>query len=186
MKKTALILLFFQKDFFPDGANPVDGAQALAERASPLLQCFRDHGGLHIHAQLENRNNGLGYCRPSTEGIRISDIVAHYEGEPIVHVPVYDAFASGELADLLAGCDVRRLVLCGLPSVAIAETVQSAVKLGLDIILCSDACAFDIGMDMDGAGLSTMKVEQLIGQLSLERIDEERHRRSGYQPGFSV
>ena len=186
MKRSALLLLFFQKDFFLGGANPVKGAQAIAERAFPLLQCFRDHGGLHIHSQLENRNNGLDYCRPSTEGIRIADIVAHYEGEPIVHVPVLDAFASGELAGLLAKWKVCRLILCGLPTEAVINTVQSANLLGLEIIVCSDACAFDEGLDTDRLGCSWMNVEQVLAQLSMERFDEEKKNSLGSKPGFTV
>ena len=49
--KNALLLIDLQNDYFPGGkmelVNPLDAAR----NARELLQCFREHNGLHVHIQ---------------------------------------------------------------------------------------------------------------------------------------
>jgi len=49
--KTALIIIDVQKDYFPGGRYPLVNPEAAAKNAYMLLQCFREHGGYHVHIQ---------------------------------------------------------------------------------------------------------------------------------------
>ena len=167
MKSTALLLMYFQKDFFDGGKAPIHGAGAAAKAAGNLLQCFRDHNGCHIHIQLENRNNGLHYCQPSTEGIRIHDDVAHYEGEPIVHTSTMNAFTTEDLDTVLKARKIERLIFCGLHETALSVSLSTAKSKGYEVWLCSEASS-DALDDVFG-NVPRLGVDSILARLAAEQ-----------------
>ena len=132
-------------------------------------QCFRDHGGLHIHTQIETRDGSRPYCVPSTEGIRIHDDVAHYEGEPIIHTDRWNAFTSHELDSMLQVNQITRLLICGSNSQAIEETVKAGIELGYSIWVCKDACPVNTPSFQELKNCEEWNVEFVITKLSAER-----------------
>ena len=140
--KTALILIDFQKDYFPGGKHPMVNALEAAKNAYMLLQCFREHNGYHVHIQHISKEPGAIFFISGDRGTDIHDSVAHFEGEPIVYKHTPNAFLSTELLTLLKGKEIERLVICGMAThLAVEATARAASELGFQVIVAEDACA---------------------------------------------
>jgi nicotinamidase-related amidase len=81
--KTALLVIDIQKDYFPGGKYPLVKPEAAAKNAYMLLQCFREHGGHHVHIQHISLEPDATFFIKGDHGSDIHDLVAHFEGEPI-------------------------------------------------------------------------------------------------------
>lgn len=140
--KTALLMIDIQNDYFPGGKMELVEPLAAARKAYALLQCFREHGGQHIHIQHESLRPGATFFLPGSSGMDIHDFVAHFVGEPIVYKHHPNAFRETELLELLRGWQVERLVICGMMThMCVDATVRAAADLGFEILLAADACA---------------------------------------------
>jgi nicotinamidase-related amidase len=140
--KTSLLIIDIQNDYFPGGRMELEGALAAGQKAGALLQCFREHGGQHIHIQHESRRPGATFFIPGTDGIRIHDLVAHFEGEPIVHKQYPNSFRETNLLELLKSWGTERLVICGMMThMCVDATVRAAADFGFQVIVVEDACA---------------------------------------------
>lgn len=140
--KTALILIDFQKDYFPGGKHPLVDALEAAKNAYMLLQCFREHNGYHVHTQHISKEPGATFFISGDRGTDIHDSVAHFEGEPIVYKHTPNAFLNTELQALLEGQGIERLVICGMTThLAVDATARAASDLGFQVIVAGDACA---------------------------------------------
>lgn len=139
---TALLIIDIQNDYFPGGKMELEGALEAAKKAGALLQCFREHGGHHIHIQHESRRPGATFFIPGTDGIRIHDLVAHFEGEPIVHKQFPNSFRETDLLEKLKAWQIERLVICGMMiHMCVDATVRAAADLGFQVLVVEDACA---------------------------------------------
>jgi nicotinamidase-related amidase len=140
--KTALLVIDIQKDYFPGGKMELDGPMDAAKKAYGLLQCFREHGGHHVHIQHISQNPHATFFISGERGTDIHDLVAHFEGEPIVYKHFPNAFRATHLLELLQNWQVERLVICGMMThLCVDATVRAAADLGFQVILVSDACA---------------------------------------------
>ncbi len=140
--KTALLLIDIQNDYFPGGKMELVGAEAAARQARELLQCFREHGGYHVHIQHESVRPGSTFFLRGTDGITIHDLVAHFEGEPLVVKNFPNAFRDTNLLDMLKENGIERLVICGMMThMCVDATVRAAADLGFQVMLAADACA---------------------------------------------
>ena len=99
--KTALLVIDIQNDYFPGGkmelVNPLEAAQ----KAYTILQCFREHGGYHVHIQHISKKPDATFFIPGDRGTDIHDSVAHFEGEPIVYKHFPNSFRETNLLDSL-------------------------------------------------------------------------------------
>ena len=139
---TALLIIDIQNDYFPAGKMELEGAVEAAQKAGALLQCFREHGGQHIHIQHEARKPGATFFIPGTDGIRIHDLVTHFEGEPIVHKQFPNSFRETNLLEMLKSWGTERLVICGMMThMCVDATVRAAADFGFQVIIIEDACA---------------------------------------------
>jgi len=139
---TALLVIDIQNDYFPGGKMELEGALGASKKAGALLQCFREHGGHHIHIQHESRKPAATFFIPGTDGIRIHDLVAHYEGEPIVHKQFPNSFRETDLLEQLRNWETERVVICGMMThMCVDATVRAAADLGFQVIVVEDACA---------------------------------------------
>jgi nicotinamidase-related amidase len=142
MLRTALILIDFQKDYFPGGKYPLVHPLEAAKKAYMLLQCFREHGGYHVHIQHISRKPDAAYFISGDRGTDIHDSVAHFEGEPIVYKHEPDAFSNPELLPLLKSWGIERLVITGMMThLDVNVTARAAHDLGFQVIIAEDACA---------------------------------------------
>jgi nicotinamidase-related amidase len=140
--KTALIIIDVQKDYFPGGKHPLVNPEAAAKKAYQLLQCFREHGGHHVHIQHISKKPNATFFISGDRGTDIHDLVAHFEGEPIVYKHEPNSFLNTNLLELLKGWGVQRVVICGMMThMCVDATARAASDLGFDVIVAEDACA---------------------------------------------
>jgi nicotinamidase-related amidase len=139
---TALLIIDIQNDYFPGGKMELEGALEAGKKAGALLQCFREHGGQHIHIQHESRTPGASFFIPGTDGIRIHDLVAHFEGEPIIHKQFPNSFRETNLLEILQSWKTERVLICGMMThMCVDATVRAAADFGFQVIIVEDACA---------------------------------------------
>ena len=140
--KTALLVIDIQKDHFPGGKQELVKPLEAAQKAYMLLQCFREHGGKHVHIQHISQTPDAGYFISGDRGTDIHDSVAHFEGEPIVYKHDPNAFLDTELLALLKSWEIERLVITGMMThLDVDATARAAANLGFQVIVAEDACA---------------------------------------------
>jgi nicotinamidase-related amidase len=140
--RTALIIIDVQKDYFPGGRHPLVNPLEAAKNAYMLLQCFREHGGHHVHIQHISKKPNATFFISGDRGTDIHDSVAHFEGEPIVYKHTPNAFLNTNLHDLLKSWEVERVVICGMMThLCVEATARAASDLGFQVLVAEDACA---------------------------------------------
>ncbi len=140
--KTALLVIDIQKDYFPGGRFPLVNPEAAAKKAYELLQCFREHGGRHIHIQHISLKPDAAFFIKGDSGSDIHDIVSHFEGEPIVYKHYPNAFRETNLLEMLREWGVGRVVICGMMThMCVDATARAAADLGFEVLIAEDACA---------------------------------------------
>jgi nicotinamidase-related amidase len=140
--RTALIMIDVQKDYFPGGKHPLVNPLDAAKKAYMLLQCFREHGGHHVHIQHVSNKPDATFFISGDRGTDIHDSVAHFEGEPIVYKHDPNAFLNTSLLDLLKSWGIERVVICGMMThMCVDATARAASDLGFQVIVAEDACA---------------------------------------------
>ena len=140
--KTALLVIDIQKDYFPGGKFPLVNPEAAAKKAYELLQCFREHGGHHIHIQHISLEPDATFFIKGDGGSDIHDSVAHFEGEPIVYKHEPNSFLNTNLLDLLKSWEIERVVVCGMMThMCVDATARAASDFGFQVIIAEDACA---------------------------------------------
>lgn len=139
---TALLIIDIQKDYFPGGKMELVEPLAAAKKAYMLLQCFREHGGNHVHIQHVALKPDATFFISGDRGTDIHDAVAHFEGEPIVQKHYPNSFRETNLLEILKGWGTERLVVCGMMThMCVDATVRAAADLGFQVLLAEDACA---------------------------------------------
>jgi nicotinamidase-related amidase len=134
----ALVVVDIQNDYFPGGANPLDGPEAAAEQARTLLDAFRASGEPVMHVRHVWDAPDALYLRPGTPGGEIHQAVSPEPGEAVVDKAFPNAFLETSLKD--AG--VNEIVVCGMMTcMCVDATVRAAVDLGYDVSVAHDACA---------------------------------------------
>jgi nicotinamidase-related amidase len=139
---TALLMIDIQNDYFPGGKMELVKPLEAAQKAYMLLQCFREHGGQHVHIQHISTRPGATFFLPGERGTDIHDSVAHFEGEPIVYKHFPNSFRETNLFELLKGWGIERLVITGMMThMCVDATARAAADLGFQVIVAEDACA---------------------------------------------
>lgn len=139
---TALLVIDIQKDYFPGGKFPLVNPEEAAKKAYMLLQCFREHGGHHVHIQHISLKPDAAFFIKGDSGSDIYDLVAHFEDEPIVYKHYPNAFRGTKLLEMLKEWNVERVVICGMMThMCVDATVRAAADLGFQVIIAEDACA---------------------------------------------
>jgi len=140
--KTALLVIDIQKDYFPGGKFPLVNPEAAAKKAYELLQCFREHGGQHVHIQHISLEPDATFFIKGDSGSDIHDLVAHFEGEPIVYKHEPNSFLNTNLLELLKGWEIERVVVCGMMThMCVEATARAASDFGFELVVAEDACA---------------------------------------------
>ena len=139
---TALLLIDIQNDYFPGGkmelVNPLDAAK----NAYMLLQCFREHGGHHVHIQHIAIKPDATFFIEGTTGSDIHDSAAHFVGEPIVYKHYPNSFRETNLLELLKGWGTERVIITGMMThMCVDATARAAADLGFQVLIAEDACA---------------------------------------------
>lgn len=140
--KTVLLVIDIQKDYFPGGKMELVNPLAAAKKACMVLQCFREHGGYHVHIQHISLKPDAPFFVKGTTGSDIHDSVAHFEGEPIVYKHYPNSFRETNLFEMLKGWGIERVVITGMMThLCVDATARAAADLGFKVVIVEDACA---------------------------------------------
>ena len=140
--KTALLIIDIQKDYFEGGKYPLVNPLDAAKNAYVLLQCFREHGGRHIHIQHISLKPDAAFFIKGDSGSDIHDAVAHFEGEPIVYKHYPNSFRETNLLEILKEWGTERIVITGMMThMCVDATARAAADFGFLVIVAEDACA---------------------------------------------
>ena len=140
--KTALLVIDIQKDYFPGGKYPLANPEDAAKKAYMLLQCFREHGGHHVHIQHISLESDAAFFIKGDSGSDIHDIVAHFEGEPIVYKHEPNSFLNTNLLEILKKWEIERVVITGMMThMCVDATARAAADLGFQVVIAEDASA---------------------------------------------
>jgi len=140
--KTALLVIDIQKDYFPGGKHPLVNPEQAARHAYELLQCFREHGGHHVHIQHISLEPDATFFIKGDSGSDIHDLVAHFEDEPIVYKHEPNSFLNTDLLKLLKNWEIERVVITGMMThMCVDATARVASDLGFQVLIAEDACA---------------------------------------------
>jgi nicotinamidase-related amidase len=154
----ALVVVDIQNDYFPGGANPLDGPDAAAAQARTLLEAFRASGEPVVHVRHVWDAPDALYLRPGTPGGEIHEAVAPERGEAVVEKAFPNAFLETALERRLRDADVDELVMCGMmTSMCVDATVRAAVDLGYEVSVAHDACA-TMALEFGGRRISAPDV----------------------------
>jgi len=138
----ALVIVDIQNDYFPGGANPLDGPEDAAANAARLLQRFRDDGDRVVHLQHVWDEPDATFMRPGTAGVEIHDSVAPAGGEPVLQKAFPNGFVGTSLEADLRAAGADEVVVCGMmTSMCVDATVRAAADLGFTVTVAHDACA---------------------------------------------
>src|SRR5512132_2249087 len=138
----ALVVVDIQNDYFPGGANPLDGPEAAAGKARGLLDSFRASGEPIVHVKHVWDAPDALYLRHGTPGGEINDAVRPEPGEAVVEKAFPNAFLETTLDAQLKDAGVDNLLVCGMmTAMCVDATVRAAVDLGYDVAVAHDACA---------------------------------------------
>ncbi len=147
--KSALLLIDLQQDFL---ASELDGpAPLLVTRAAELLRACRKRKLpiIHVWTTVDREKNirlphwraqNRWLCVAGTPGHQTPEPLRPLAGESIVHKTGFNAFASGELDQILraAGCD--SLILCGVHLHACVRTAAvESLERDLKVVIAEDA-----------------------------------------------
>jgi nicotinamidase-related amidase len=133
-----------------------------------ILQCFREHGGHHIHIQHISKKPDATFFIPGDRGTDIHDSVAHFEGEPIVYKHFPNAFRETNLLELLKSWQIERVVITGMMThMCVDATVRAAFDYGLEVTVVHDACATRDLVFKDQTVLATQVQAVFLSALSV-------------------
>jgi nicotinamidase-related amidase len=140
--KTALLVIDIQNDYFPGGKHPLVNPLEAAKKAYMILQCFREHGGHHVHIQHVSLKPDAAFFIKGDRGTDIHDSVAHFEGEPLVQKHYPNSFRETNLLDMLKEWRIERVVITGMMThMCVDATARAAADFGFKVIIAEDACA---------------------------------------------
>ena len=138
----ALVVVDIQNDYFPGGANPLDGPEAAAGQARTLLDAFRASGEQIVHVKHVWDAPDALYLRPGTPGGEINDAVRPRGRGGRRREGVSQCLPGDAPRRAAEGRRRGPLVVCGMmTSMCVDATVRAAVDLGYDVAVAHDACA---------------------------------------------
>jgi len=137
-----LVIVDIQNDYFPGGANPLEGPEAAAEQARALLDAHRGAGLPVFHLQHVWDEPAATFMVPGTPGVEIHAAVAPIAGEPVIQKAYPNGFRETGLERQLRAAGVDRLAVCGMmTAMCVDATVRAAADLGFAVEVAHDACA---------------------------------------------
>ena len=138
----ALVIVDIQNDYFPGGRCELVGPEQAAERASAVLEGFRERGEPVFHVQHVWEGDDAEYLAAGTPGGEIHESVRPVAGEPVTQKAYPNSFRETDLERKLRDAGVSDLVIAGMmTSMCVDATVRAAADLGFECTVVHDACA---------------------------------------------
>ncbi len=129
-KNTALLLIDIQDFYFPGGAVELYEPHTAANKATLLLNYFRNNKYLVIHVRHNFEPGGA-----------IHQTVTPNEGEKIISKDEINAFKNTDLNKYLQENKITDLVLCGMQThMCLEAATRAASDFGYNCTVAEDAC----------------------------------------------
>ncbi len=159
MKKTALILVDIQNDYFPGGAMELVGSVDAGKNAGLLLSAARKADIPVFHIRHISNRPGATFFLPGTPGSEIAGPVRPKEGEVVIQKELPNSFKNTDLLDHLRREAITDLIIAGMMThMCIDSTCRAAADLGFSCTLVNDACATR-DLSFEGSTISAAAVQ---------------------------
>ena len=141
-KRTALVLVDLQNDYFSGVRFELDNTELAAKKASQLLAHFRENEMPVIHIQHLFKEANAAFFTANTVGAEIESSVKPTNNEPVIIKHQIDSFIETTLEQTLVELAIDNLVIVGAMAQACVQTIcRSAVNKGYKCQVISDAIA---------------------------------------------
>ncbi len=141
-KKTALLLVDIQNDYFPGGKMELVGSLEASQQAGYLLDYFRQTQQPVVFVQHIATQVGAAFFQPGTPGVEVHPSIQPRESETVIQKHFPNSFRETHLLEHLHGSQVARLLVCGMMThMCVDATVRAANDLGFECLIAGDACA---------------------------------------------
>jgi len=142
MKKTALILIDYQMDYFAGGRMELVNPLPATERAARLRALFHTNHWPVFYLQHISLRRDASFFLPETDGTAIHPLLQPAATDVILTKHYPNSFRETGLRKLLAEHNIKNLVICGMMShMCVDATVRAAFDDNFSCRLIHDACA---------------------------------------------
>lgn len=145
MKKTALLLIDFQNDYFESfhlAKWPLKNTEQAAQQAAKLLSYFRKNNSPVIQVKHEALTNNAPFFHAGSTGADIHHSVKPTENETVILKHKANSFLDTNLQEALNKNHIQDLVIAGAMShMCIDATTRAAADLNYSCTVIHDACA---------------------------------------------
>ncbi len=126
----ALLLIDIQDFYFPGGSTVLVNAEMAADKASKVLQVFRDNGNLVIHVKHHVKAGG-----------DIHQSVTPLSSEMVIVKKDVNAFKNTDLKDYLQQHTIEEIVIIGMQThMCLEAAVRAAADYGFKVTVVDGAC----------------------------------------------
>ncbi|MEO8401477.1 MAG: cysteine hydrolase family protein [Gammaproteobacteria bacterium] len=139
---TALLLIEFQNDYFPNGRMPLEKSVETCQKAQEALQMYRAKQLPVIHVQQISTRPDAVFFLPCTKGVEFHSSVQPLRNETIVKKHYPNSFKDTTLLNHLIKNQINHLIIAGMMThLCVDATVRAAYDLGFGCTVLHDACA---------------------------------------------
>lgn len=139
---TALLLIEFQNDYFPNGRMPLEKSTDACLKAQEALQLYRAKQMQVIHVQHISTRPDAVHFLPCTKGIEFHPNVQPLKNEIIIKKHYPNSFKDTGLLNQLIKNQINHLVIAGMMThLSVDASVRAAYDLGFSCTVLHDACA---------------------------------------------
>lgn len=162
MKKTALLMIDVQNDYFPGGKMELPESDRAVGQIKVILEEFRQKKLPIIHIAHESVIEGSTFFLPGTEGQRIHSLLQPQPGEKVVVKHYPNSFLETELQSYLENNDIDRLIITGMMTfMCVDATTRAAKDLGYQCVLVHD-CTATPPVEFSGVSCSAAQAKATI------------------------
>ena len=141
-KKTALLIVDLQNDYFPGGKMELQGSPQAARQARRLIDAFRQSGQPVVFVRHISTRRGATFFLPESEGAEIYPEVEPQPGEPVFEKHFPNSFRETGLLEYLRRNGIENLVIGGMMThMCLDATARAAFDHGFRCTVAGDACA---------------------------------------------
>ena len=154
--KTALLIIDVQEFYFVEGTSQLVQPEAASEKASELLQRFRDENQLVVHIR-----------HASSKNPEIHENVKPLKSEKVITKHHVNSYSDTDLLDYLKHHGITDVIICGMMThVCVEAAVRASTDYGFQVTVISDACTTRdltygedtiLAKDVHNATLATIK-----------------------------
>lgn len=142
MKKTALIVIDVQNDYFPGGLWTLHNMEAVARNVALLLEHARKNNVLVVHIRHEFTTEDAPFFKPGSKGAEIHPSVINLPDEHVVLKHYINSYLKTDLKEHLDKHKIEALIICGAMShMCVDAATRASADYGYPVCVIHDACA---------------------------------------------